>query len=94
MDPNPNPNPNGISGMSGMSGVSGMSGILLKNGQWYTRLYYYWFNQRVVDATIRMRFDGTDVPKNCIARALIIHHCHMIFQGDGKKINISSYHSS
>ena len=52
------------------------------------------FNHSVVDATIRMRFGGTGVPKKCIAHALIISDRRMIFKSDGKKMNISSYPSS
>ena len=52
------------------------------------------FNHSVVDATIRMRFGGTGVPKKCIAHALIISDRRMVFQSDGKKMNINSYPSS
>ena len=51
------------------------------------------FNESVVDVTVRMRFGGTGLPKHVVAHALIISDRRMIFQSDGKKMNIESYTS-
>ena len=52
------------------------------------------FSQSVVDATIRMRFGGTGMPKKCVAHALIISDRRMTFKSDGKNMNIESYAST
>ena len=44
----------------------------------------------VVDVTVRMRFGGDGMPANVVAHALIISDRRMIFQSDGKKMNILS----
>ena len=51
------------------------------------------FNESVVDVTVRMRFGGTGLPKHVVAHALIISDRRMMFQSDGKKMNIESYTS-
>ncbi len=42
----------------------------------------------VVDVTVHMRFGGNGMPANVVAHALIISDRRMIFQSDGKKMNI------
>ncbi len=49
------------------------------------------FNSSVVDVTVRMRFGGDGLPEHVVAHALIISDRRMIFQSDGKKMNIESY---
>ena len=51
------------------------------------------FNESIVDVTVRMRFGGNGLPKHVVAHALIISDRRMIFQSDGKKMNIESYTS-
>ena len=43
---------------------------------------------------VRMRFGGTGMAKKCVAHALIISDRRMVFQSDGKKMNIESYTST
>ena len=52
------------------------------------------FNQSVVDATIRMGFGRSGMPKKCIAYALIISDRRFVFKSNGGKMNIESYTST
>ena len=45
-------------------------------------------SEGVVDVKVRMRFGGNGVPQHVVAYALVISDRRMIFQSDGKKMNI------
>ena len=47
-----------------------------------------------MDASIQMRFGGTDLPKKCIAHALIISDRRFVITSNGGKMNIESYTST
>ena len=44
-------------------------------------------NQGVVDIMVRMRF-AANIPANVVAHALVISDRRIVFQSDGKKMNI------